>query len=202
MPDAISQTHLDDDNLIANGLQGDQEAFNVLFSKYRRLLYSLASRVLHSHEEAEDAVQNSSLLAFCKLPSFKHEGAFRSWLVRILVNEAVSILRQRKNRLQKFSKPSSSTEVGEIIERLPSPGPDPEQALANKQSALALAKKLSGLGAPQRSVLLLCGLEGYTTEEVSVMLNVTPAAVRTRLFRARKKIAAALRPSEFADRVT
>jgi len=50
MPDAISQTHLDDDNLIANGLQGDQEALNVLFSKYRRLLYSLASRVLHSHE--------------------------------------------------------------------------------------------------------------------------------------------------------
>src|SRR5258707_12780345 len=198
MPDAISQTHLDDDNLIANGLQGDQEAFNVLFSKYRRLLYSLTSRVLHSHEEAEDAVQNSALLAFCKLPSFKHEGAFRSWLVRILVNEAVSILRQRK----KFSKPSSSTEVGEIIERLTSPGPDPEQALVNKQSALALAKNLSGLGAPQRSVLLLCGLEGYTTEEVSVMLNVTPTAVRTRLFRARKKIAAALRPAEFADRVT
>jgi RNA polymerase sigma-70 factor (ECF subfamily) len=82
MPDAISQTHLDDDNLIANGLQGDQEAFNVLFSKYRRLLYSLASRVLHSHDEAEDAVQNSSLLAFCKLRSFKHEGAFRSWLIR------------------------------------------------------------------------------------------------------------------------
>jgi len=83
--------------------------------------------VLHSHEEAKDAVQISSILAFCKLPSFKHEGAFRSWLVRILVNEAVSILRQRKNRLQKFSKPSSSTEVGETIERLPSPRPTPNK---------------------------------------------------------------------------
>jgi RNA polymerase sigma-70 factor (ECF subfamily) len=202
MPDAISQTHLDDDNLIANGLQGDQEAFNVLFSKYRRLLYSLASRVLHSHDEAEDAVQNSSLLAFCKLRSFKHEGAFRSWLIRILVNEAVSLLRQRKNRLPKFSDPSSCTEVREIVECLPSPGPDPEQALVSRQSALALAKKMSDLGAPQRSVLLLCGVEGYTTEDVSVMLNVTPTAVRTRLFRVRKKIAAALRPSGFADRVT
>jgi RNA polymerase sigma-70 factor, ECF subfamily len=202
MPDAISQTHLDDEDLIANGLQGDQEAFNVLFSKYRRLLYSLASRVLHNHEEAEDAVQNSSLRAFCKLPNFKHEGAFRSWLIRILVNEAVSSLRQRKNRLAKFSEPSFSTEVREIIEGLPSPGPDPEQALVNKQSTLAFAKKLSHLGGPQRSVLLLCGLEGYTTEEVSVMLNVTPTAVRTRLFRARTKIAAALRPSGFVDRVT
>src|SRR5258708_12703853 len=132
MPDAISQTHLDDDNLIANGLQGDQEAFNVLFSKYRRLLYSLASRVLHSHEEAEDAVQSSSLLAFCKLPSFRHDGAFRSWLVRILVNEAVSILRQRKNRLARFSEPSASPEVREIAERLPSPWPDPNQPLLTK----------------------------------------------------------------------
>jgi len=96
MPDAISQTYLDDDNLIANGLQGDQEAFNVLFSKYRRLLYSLASRVLHSHEEAEDAVQNSALLAFCKLPSFKHEGAFRSWLVRVLIDVALFILQERE----------------------------------------------------------------------------------------------------------
>ena len=147
-------------------------------------------------------MQNSSLLAFCKLPSFKHEGAFRSWLIRILVNEAVSLLRRRKNRLLKFSEPSASTEVRELVECLPSPGPDPEQALVNKQSALALATRLSGLGAPQRSVLLLRGLEGYTTEEVSVMLNVTPTAVRTRLFRARKKIAAVLRPSGFADRVT
>src|SRR5258705_7257590 len=96
MPEAISRTHLDDDNLIANGLQGDQEALNVLFSKYRRLLYGLASRVLHSHEEAEDAVQSSSLLAFCKLPSFKHEDAFRIWLVIFLMNEAVSILLQCK----------------------------------------------------------------------------------------------------------
>src|SRR5258708_1080698 len=142
MPDAISQTHLDDDNLIAKDLQGDQEAFNVLFSKYRRLLYSLASRVLHSHEEAEDAVQSSSLLAFCKLPSFRHEGAFRSWLVRILVHEAVSILRQRNNRLAKFSEPNASTEAREIVQHLPSPCPDPEQALVITQSALALAKKL------------------------------------------------------------
>jgi DNA-directed RNA polymerase specialized sigma24 family protein len=117
------------------------------------------------------------------------------------VNEAVSLLRQRKNRLPKFSDPSSCTEVREIVECLPSPGPDPEQALVSRQSALALAKKMSDLGAPQRSVLLLCGVEGYT-EEVSVMLNVTPTAVRTRFFRARKKIAAALRPSGFADRVT
>jgi DNA-directed RNA polymerase specialized sigma24 family protein len=84
----------------------------------------------------------------------------------------------------------------------PVSGADLEQALVNKQSALALAKSCRTWALHSESVLLLCGVEGYTTEEVSVMLNVTPTAVRTRLFRARKKIAAALRPSEFADRVT
>jgi DNA-directed RNA polymerase specialized sigma24 family protein len=85
MPDAISQTHLDDDSLIANGLQGDQEAFNVLFSKYRRLLYGLASRVLHSHEEAEDACAKLLSPGFLQAPKFQA---------------------QRKNRLQNSQSPA------------------------------------------------------------------------------------------------
>lgn len=106
-------TQLDDDNLIANGLR-DQEAFNVLFSKYRHLLYSPASRVLHSHDEAEDAVQNSSLLAFCKLRSFKHEGAFRRKLSpgesianHKLTSQYSSIVQEVRARSQKLTDPES-----------------------------------------------------------------------------------------------
>ena len=60
---AMPELHLEDDNLISSGLQGDREAFNVLFSKYRQLLYRLAYRVLYNHEEAEDAVQKLFLRA-------------------------------------------------------------------------------------------------------------------------------------------
>jgi RNA polymerase sigma-70 factor, ECF subfamily len=196
----MSESHEHDDHLIVNGLGGDHEAFNVLFSRYRQLLYRVAYRVLHNHEEAEDAVQNCLLLAYSKLEEFKHAGAFRSWLVRILINEAVSILRKRRNPLTNgLQQPSPLPE--DVLDSLPHPAPDPEQALVNKRSAIALGVKLSQLCTTQRSVLLLRALWEYTTEETSEMLNVTPTAVRLRLFRARKQLAAAMRPEESADRV-
>jgi RNA polymerase sigma-70 factor (ECF subfamily) len=196
-----SRPHLDDENLIFSGLQGDRDAFNVLFARYRHLLYCLAYRVLRNREESEDAVQNCSLRAYCKLAAFKHEGAFRSWLARILVNEAVSILRHRKSRLKSSTEQLSSPEHEEVFERLRARGPNPEQALMNKQSAIALAKKVSHLCASQRSALLLCDLWEFTTEETSALLKVTPNAVRARLFRARKQLAAAMLLDGSSDQV-
>jgi RNA polymerase sigma-70 factor (ECF subfamily) len=196
-----SETHHDDDWLVSSALQGDEDAFNVLFSRYRSLLYRLAYRVLRNREESEDAVQNCLLLAFCKLEGFKHAGAFRSWLARILFNEAVSILRKRRNHVTQSSERLSPEEHSEILDALPAAGPDPERALARKQSALALVKKVYQLCPLQRSALLLCGVKEYTTEEASAVLKVPANTVRTRLFRARKQLAAAMRIGESTDGV-
>lgn len=68
------------------------EAFNVLFSRYRRTLSLVAYRVLGNHEEAEEAVQNCLGTAADDVPQFEHEGAFRCWLVRVLIDEAVLLL--------------------------------------------------------------------------------------------------------------
>jgi RNA polymerase sigma-70 factor, ECF subfamily len=195
-PNPTLESHLEDDNLISSGLQGNREAFNVLFSRYRQLLYRLAYRVLHNHEEAEDAVQNTFLLAYSKLEGFKHDGAFRSWLVRILINEAVTILRGKKNRTSNSVQQVTHQQEADPFDSVPHPGPNPEQLLANKQSAIALARLVRQLCPLQRSTLMLRDFWEYTTEEASTMLNVTPTAIRTRLFRARKQLAAALRPTE------
>jgi DNA-directed RNA polymerase specialized sigma24 family protein len=68
------------------------EALDVLFSRYRRVLYRIAHRVLENHEDARDAVQNCLLAASCNVSRFDSEGAFRSWLVRVLIDEALAIL--------------------------------------------------------------------------------------------------------------
>lgn len=182
--------HLDDSRLISDGLQGDRDAFEILFSRYRPILYRLAQRILRNHEESEDAVQNSSLAAFRKMKSFKYEGAFRSWLARILVNEAITILRKRRRTYS--SECSIPQERAEAADSLPDPGPNPEQILSQKQNASALMRKLSQLSSGQRAVLLLCEIYEYTTEEAGVMLQVPPGAIRSRLFRARKHLASTL----------
>jgi RNA polymerase sigma-70 factor (ECF subfamily) len=186
--DSEVHAHLDDSKLISDGLQGDRNAFEILFSRYRPILYRLAQRILRNHEESEDAVQNCSLVAFRKMESFKYEGAFRSWLARILVNEAITTLRKRTYS----SESSIPQERGEAADLLPDPGPNPEQLLSQKQSASALMRKVSQLSSGQRAVLLLCEIYEYTAEEVGAMLQVPPGAIRSRLFRARKQLATTL----------
>lgn len=184
------EAHLDDSKLVSEGLQGDRDAFEILFLRYRPILYRLAQRILRNHEESEDAVQNCSLAAFCKMKTFKYEGAFRSWLARILVNEAITILRMRKRTYS--SECSIPQERTEAVDSFPDPGPNPEQILSRKQSASSLMRKLSQLSSGQRSVLLLCEIYEYTTEEAGAMLQVPPGAIRSRLFRARKQLASTL----------
>jgi RNA polymerase sigma-70 factor (ECF subfamily) len=197
---SISEWREDDAYLISKSLGGDREASNVLLSRYRQLLYRLAYRVLRNHEDSEDAVQNCLLLAFSKLPGFKHEGAFRGWLARILFNEAVSILRQ-KNHASNSSQRISSERPVATLDGLPAPGADPERALAQKEVATALIRKVSELCPLQRSAMVLCGVRECTTEEASAILKVSSNAVRTRLFRARKRLAVVMSLDQSADRV-
>jgi DNA-directed RNA polymerase specialized sigma24 family protein len=72
--------------------QLNPQSFDVLFAKYRSVLYFVARRVLRNHREAEDAVQRCFLSARAKTPQLDCEGRFRSWLVRVLIDEAVTIL--------------------------------------------------------------------------------------------------------------
>jgi RNA polymerase sigma-70 factor, ECF subfamily len=195
----VPETHLDDDILISSGLQGNRDSFDILFARYRPLLYKLAYRIMRNHEESEDAVQNCSMLAYCKMEGFKHEGAFRSWLARILVNEAIAILRKRKRYIAPPQPAMEGQE--EVTETLPDPGPNPEQILARKQGADALAKKVSRLARSQRSAFLLCGIYEFTAEEASAMLKVAPSTIRSRLFRARRQLAAAMTPAEATERL-
>jgi DNA-directed RNA polymerase specialized sigma24 family protein len=75
------------------------ETFDVLLSRYRRVLYQVAYRVLDNHEESEDAVRNCLRAASYNAPRFESEGAFRSWLLRALIDEALAILHRERIRL-------------------------------------------------------------------------------------------------------
>jgi RNA polymerase sigma factor (sigma-70 family) len=184
----MMQLQVNDETLISTGLQGNEQALDTLFARYRRLLHSMAVRILRNHEEAEDAVQNCMVMAFRNLPKFKHHGAFRAWLVRILINEAIAILRKKKARPQVVSESAVNEEPGEWLDRLPSPGPNPEQAFANRESVAALTKLMVRLPGPMRSAILLCYVGEHSPEEAGKVLGVTANNVKIRLFRARRKL--------------
>jgi DNA-directed RNA polymerase specialized sigma24 family protein len=84
--------------LIAGGLQQERHTFATRFLRSRSLLYKLAERILGNHEESEVAVQNCLESASYHTPYFESEGAFRGWLVRVLMDEALAIVRERRTK--------------------------------------------------------------------------------------------------------
>ncbi len=84
------------DITISNHAQEDPVVFNARFSRCHGLLHFIACHVLGGTEGARDSVQNCWLTASCNPPKFEHEGAFRSWLLRIVIDEALAIRRKKK----------------------------------------------------------------------------------------------------------
>jgi hypothetical protein len=86
---------------MSNDLRLQSGVFDARFSRCQEMLYFLAFRVLGSPERADDVVENCRITASQDPPTFEYEGAFRSWLVRILIDEALVIVRQRENHVIK-----------------------------------------------------------------------------------------------------
>jgi Sigma-70 region 2 len=93
---SMSELRSEDEDETLSNSQGNLRALDVLFLRYRSVLSLVAYRVLGDHKLAEDAVQRCLQSAFCNVPRFQSEGAFRSWLVRVLIDEALLILREKE----------------------------------------------------------------------------------------------------------
>ena len=85
-------------------LESDTKIFEDRFARCRRLLHFLAARILGSQDESEDAVRNCRAAASRNPPRFESEGAFRSWLARILIDEACALIRRKQFSLMRSSK--------------------------------------------------------------------------------------------------
>jgi RNA polymerase sigma-70 factor, ECF subfamily len=189
----------DDSALISKAMQGDEEAQNELFSRYYSFLYYLACRVLGGRDDAQDVVQNCMLRAVCNLQQFNNDGAFRSWLSRILVNEAITLLRKKSSKTRFSVGRVAGEDERDVLDRLPGRELNPEQVLAKKESIQALTKEVDRLSAPLRSVVVLCDIREYSMEEAGAALNVTRDTVRSRLFRARRQLGVAMRSSQSTE---
>jgi len=94
-------------NISDLNVESDPQIFENRFARCRRLLHFLAARILGSQDEAEYAVRNCRAAASRNPPSFESEGAFRSWLARILIDEACALLRRKQFSLLRCPQESS-----------------------------------------------------------------------------------------------
>lgn len=174
-----------DGDLVRRTLAGEQQAFEVLVHRYRRLVFRVI-RGMVPGAEVEDIGQEAFLRAYRSLGQVQQGSSVGPWLARIAVNLCYDHLRRLRWRQERFFSdlgPEETTVLDRLVRDERALGDIDRLFLRN------LAEKLLGQLAPQdRAVLLLKEREGMETKEVAKILGCSEVAVRLRLFRARRAL--------------
>jgi RNA polymerase sigma-70 factor (ECF subfamily) len=175
---------------------GDHDAFRTLMQRHNRLLYRTARSIVKDDSDAEDAVQNAYLLAYRKIGKFRGEAKLSTWLVRIVVNEALACLRKRSRSAHVVSL--DGAELDDAIELAADPVKSklerPEETLIRADMRRLIESKIDELPLAYRAVFMLRALEELSVPEAAAALGIPEATVRTRFFRARARLRESLAP--------
>jgi len=175
-----------DAELVERAANGDESAFERIMRTNNRLLFRTARSILKSDAEAEDALQEAYLRAWRALSTFRADSKLSTWLVRIVINEALGRLRHRKSAqvipLESVME-SFDPQTQESTEE--DPDREPDSLAMRSQVRRLMEARIDLLPEAFRTVFMLRAVEELSVEEVSAALEIPQATVRTRFFRAR-----------------
>ena len=171
--------------------RGDANAFEYLVAAYEKNVYNLALRMTGNPEDAEDMAQEAFLKAYSSLDSFRGDSKFSVWLYRIVSNLCLDLLRAKQRRpVQSLTVENDEGEVDEL--EISDEHFSPEKLLDRKLTRESVQRGLASLPDDSRQILLLRELQGMSYEEIGEALGLEPGTVKSRIFRARKKLCAFL----------
>lgn len=184
-PAAQAHPGVADEVLAQRAAQGEQAAFELIMRRHNRLLYRTARSVLKSDAEAQDALQEAYLRAWRALPDFRGDAKLSTWLVRIVINEALGRLRRRELQYVELDEAMASAEPDGPGWLHDDHDRQPERVAMRAEVRRLMEARIDGLPDAFRSVFMLRGVQELSVEEVALALSIPEATVRTRFFRAR-----------------
>ncbi len=182
---AGSQDLRDEGWLVARAKSGHEGAFGELYERHRLKAYRTAVRILRNQQDAEDAVQRAFQRALVNLQRFREDSTFSTWLTRIVINEALMLLRERRTRHPLYENGVDS-EPGDGVLEIADGGPTPEEMLCESERRAAVLQAIGRLRKNLRIVVLHRELEGLTSAETARLLGLTVTTVKARTFHARR----------------
>ena len=177
-----------DAELVSLALAGNDLAFAQIMRRHNRLLFRTARSILKNDDDTEDALQDAYLHAWRALASFRADAMLSTWLVRIVVNEALGRLRSQRGPSMRVVRLHAGPDSdGSTSETLMPANPDdqPEPVLMRAQVRQQIEARIDTLPAAFRTVFMLRGVHEMSVEEVALALDIPEATVRSRYFRAR-----------------
>lgn len=177
--------------IVRKVLAGDANAFERLVLEYEKNVYSIAKRMVGNSEDASDMTQEAFIRAYNSLSSFRGDSKFSAWLYRIVSNVCLDFLRSR-NRRPTVSLSMEDEDGDETQLDIADDSQSPEQLLDRTLTRESVRRGLDTLSADYRQILLLREIQGLSYEEISAALDLEVGTVKSRIFRARKKLCAFL----------
>jgi RNA polymerase sigma-70 factor, ECF subfamily len=175
--------------VLARARQGDSEAFSALVERHSRRAFQLAYRMTGNEQDAEDVVQESFIRAYKQLGRFEARAHFATWLHRIVANCSVDLIRSRRSRHD-----HASTDDLAPLDQPETELPNPERLAASAQIQQSVATAMSELSPLERAAFTLRHYEGRSIAEIGKTLGLGTSATKHSVFRAVKKLRAALEP--------
>jgi RNA polymerase sigma-70 factor (ECF subfamily) len=191
---APRQDHISDAELARRIAARDQGAFVLLMRRHNQLLYRTARSILRDDAEAEDALQESYLQAWRAIGQFRGDARLATWLTRIVINEAIARARKSARRADVMQLHAGAEPADYPTEATMEPGASesPESGAMRAETRHLLEKSIDALPEVFRTVFVLRALEEMSGDEVAACLGIPEATVRSRFFRARSMLRAAL----------
>lgn len=179
-----------DDVLVLRTQDGDPQAFEQLVRRYQQPMYAVAVRLLGDPDEAEDATQNAFIAAWRRLPEFRLDSKFSTWLYRIVTNHALNQVRSRNRNAQPAD--NDTLDAPTAVWNSTSAATDPAQQAQRTALIAAVQAALAALPTQLRLCWLLREIHERTYQEVADITNVSLDTARGRIFRARQRLAEAM----------
>jgi RNA polymerase sigma-70 factor, ECF subfamily len=178
--EAFDASTSNDIELAKSAAGGNMSAFEELYNRHHRRVYSLCLRMLQNTAEAEDLTQEVFIQLYRKIGSFRGDSAFTTWLHRLTVNQ---VLMHFRKRTVKFEK---TTEEGETpVQTVPGTENQAKMPIVDK---IAIDKAIAQLPTGYRNVFVLHDVEGYEHEEVARILGCSVGTSKSQLHKARLKM--------------
>ena len=173
--------------IVRKVLKGDTNAFETLLLEYEKNVYNIALRMTGNSEDASDMTQEAFIKAFNSLQSFRGDSKFSVWLYRIVSNVCLDFLRSR-NRRPTVSLSVEDDDGEDTQLDVADESQSPELLLDRKLTRESVRRGLDSLPPDYRQILLLREIQGFSYEEISKALHLEVGTVKSRIFRARKRL--------------
>jgi RNA polymerase sigma-70 factor, ECF subfamily len=184
----------DEGELIRRCQLGDSQAYNRLVERYQTRIYNYALSLAHNHADAQDVAQEAFTRAWFHIRSFRGDSSFVTWLTRITRNLFLDAQKRRKHdpriSLDELLDSADSSGIRAVADE----GPGPEDQALTQERVDAVRRAIASLATEHREILTLFDLQGFSYEEIMVILKVPMGTVKSRLNRARRALRDKLEP--------